>query len=178
MSRDYEGKFDAADFPLYTSLARKGVRVRLMGATCMRDEILDHPLIERLPEGAESPEQFLRSLDVFFYRTGAHVETFGRVVLEAMACGLPVVCHRRGGYADHEESGTDGFLFETTEEAAAQVNALLADAALRQRIGVAARHRAASLYAPDTQRERAIFYTELATERAPAVSRSWSNCNR
>jgi hypothetical protein len=41
----------------------------------------------------------------------------GRVVTEAMACGLPVVCHESGGYAEIIEHGRNGFLFDTQQEA-------------------------------------------------------------
>ena len=34
-----------------------------------------------------------------------------------MACGLPVVCHRHGGYTEWIEHGRSGFLFDTSEEA-------------------------------------------------------------
>jgi glycosyltransferase involved in cell wall biosynthesis len=38
-------------------------------------------------------------------------ETFGNVVLEAMASGLPVVCARNGGPVDHVRDGDNGFMF-------------------------------------------------------------------
>jgi glycosyltransferase involved in cell wall biosynthesis len=42
-------------------------------------------------------------------------ETFGNVVLEAMASGLPVVALRAGGVGETVQSGTTGFLVEPTD---------------------------------------------------------------
>lgn len=40
------------------------------------------------------------------------VEAFGQVVIEAMACGLPVISYRRGGPAEIIEDGQTGFLIQ------------------------------------------------------------------
>jgi UDP-glucose:tetrahydrobiopterin glucosyltransferase len=40
------------------------------------------------------------------------VEAFGNVVIEALACGVPVVAYRRGGPAEIVEDGITGFLVE------------------------------------------------------------------
>lgn len=170
LSRDVMDKYNPADFQIFRRLAERGVRVRLMGATKLQDPLLKHPLIELLPEGHEPAEVFLNGLDVFFYRTGAHVETFGRVVLEAMACGLPVVCDRRGGYADHITSGQDGLLFEDSEDAQHALDALLADEGLRVRLGEAARRKLTQMYSPSAVSERIRFYCEATAKAPPIVS--------
>src|ERR1700720_3173688 len=46
--------------------------------------------------------------------TAQWFEGFGRVVFEAMASGLPVVCAVHGGYADYLTNGRDCLLFGTT----------------------------------------------------------------
>ena len=62
--------------------------------------------VELLRAGAEEPAVFLRSLDCFVYRTSARwFEAYGRVIVEAMATGLPIVAGRDGGYTDYLRHG-------------------------------------------------------------------------
>jgi glycosyltransferase involved in cell wall biosynthesis len=50
-------------------------------------------------------------------------EPFGYSVVEAMACGTPVVARRRGSMAEIVRHGENGFLVETVEQAVAAVRA-------------------------------------------------------
>ena len=49
------------------------------------------------------------SADAFVY--ASETETMGNVVLEAMACGLPVIAANAGGVTSLVKHGSDGFLF-------------------------------------------------------------------
>jgi glycosyltransferase involved in cell wall biosynthesis len=49
-------------------------------------------------------------------------EPFGFSVVEAMACGTPVVAHRRGSMAEIVRDGTNGFLVDTADDAVAAVS--------------------------------------------------------
>jgi glycosyltransferase involved in cell wall biosynthesis len=167
LSRDTSQKYNRNDFPIFLDLAQRNVRIRLQGASCITDELRDSN-VEILPEGAEPAEKFLQGLDIFYYRTGAHVETFGRVVFEAMACGLPVVCHRHGGYADWIVSGENGFLFSTDEEARKILDQLIAKPSLRRSVGANARQTIEHMYAGDKMEERSQFY---ARSKRPIASR-------
>jgi glycosyltransferase involved in cell wall biosynthesis len=60
--------------------------------------------------------QLLRMTDVFV-STSQH-EGFGLVFLEAMACGLPVVCYDKGGQADFLEPQVTGDLVPLNDRAA------------------------------------------------------------
>jgi Glycosyl transferases group 1 len=48
-------------------------------------------------------------------------EPFGLVMIEAMACGTPVVAFRRGSVPEILEDGTSGFVVDTIEQAARAV---------------------------------------------------------
>jgi glycosyltransferase involved in cell wall biosynthesis len=72
-------------------------------------------------------------------------EGMSNVVLEAMACGVPVIASRVPGNDELVLDGDTGFLFDLREPAAL-VSALaeLHDAGLRRRMGTSARNRAAN----------------------------------
>jgi glycosyltransferase involved in cell wall biosynthesis len=140
LSRDEPDKHHANDPALYLQLAAQGVHVRIMGGTCLAPAIGDANEIELLDTGAEPAPQFLHTLDCFFYRTSTKwTEAGGRVVAEAMACGLPVVCHRLGGYAEWIEDGRTGYLFDGDQQALQILHRLRRDPELRRRVGQAAR---------------------------------------
>jgi glycosyltransferase involved in cell wall biosynthesis len=79
------------------------------------------------------------SADAFVY--ASETETMGNVVLEAMACGRAVVVPHAGGIPSLLDHGHSGFLYRPrdVQEAARSARTVLADAALRERVGVAAR---------------------------------------
>ena len=140
LSRDQDYKHHPQDVRLYRQLVARGIHVRLMGATVLCERLGGNPAIELLPAGAVSAPSFLQSLDAFVYRTDpTWREASGRVVVEAMACALPVVAGRSGGYRELIVHGTNGFLFDTHNEAIGYIEALRADRSLAQRVGQAAR---------------------------------------
>jgi glycosyltransferase involved in cell wall biosynthesis len=159
LSRDDARKHHADDLPLYQRLIDAGCRIRLMGTGL--DIAAQRPLpleIEVIPSGTEPPELFLHTLDCFLYRTGPEIwETFGRVIHEAMACGLPVVVHRIGGYTDHIRHGENGFIFDTNGEAAAIIQRLQHDPVLCRQISTAARSTLEAIYSP-AERAKIVDY--------------------
>jgi glycosyltransferase involved in cell wall biosynthesis len=163
LSRDIPEKHHHLDSAFYQRLAETGVRVQIMGGTCLAtqpsSEGWDHGRVELLPVGWMAPNRFLSGLDCFFYRTAEHWnEPFGRVVMEAMACGLPVVCSNRGGYVEVIEHGRNGFLFDTELEAFETIQRLRSDAPLRRAVGRAARETVESLYSPMRRHETVNYY--------------------
>jgi len=68
-------------------------------------------------------------------------EAFGMVVVEAAACGKPVIGTRAGGIPEIITHGVDGFLFPVRDDAAlaAILLDLVRDPALRARVGAAGR---------------------------------------
>ena len=75
-----------------------------------------------------------------------------------MACGLPVVCHNRGGYVEWIDHGRNGFLFDTQQEALEILIGLKEDRALRETIGLAARQTAEELFSRTVRSEIVEFY--------------------
>ena len=56
-------------------------------------------------------QQVLRSAKALLV-TSRWVEAFGNVVVEALACGVPVIAYRRGGPAEIVKDGKTGWLVE------------------------------------------------------------------
>lgn len=149
LSRDSPVKHGPDDPKLYRMLAAAGVRMRLQGATCIAEGLEALPEVEILPAGAWPVPQLLGSLDIFFYRTADGIEASGRVIVEAMAAGLPMVVSVLGGYVYLIDHGVNGFLVRTQEQAFEAIMALARDPDLRLAMGQAARARAVELHGED-----------------------------
>ncbi|MGO9919128.1 MAG: glycosyltransferase [Isosphaeraceae bacterium] len=86
----------------------------------------------------------LRAADAFVLPSVAVGEAAPVAVMEAMSCGVPVVCSTIGGTPDMITDGVDGLLVAQRDEAglARAFECLATDVALRGRISAAARARA------------------------------------
>lgn len=104
-------------------------------------------LRQRIPDATftgvlrgEALSRAYANMDLFaFY---SETDTFGNVVLEALASGLPAVVTSKGGpkfIVDHQRSG---FVCANEDEFTAAVLRLIASNSLQQDMAVAARHRA------------------------------------
>lgn len=78
-----------------------------------------------------------------FFVFPSTTDTFGNVVLEAQACGLPVIVSDVGGPRDLVQHGRDGFITKALDvgELAEAIRRLADDPGLRERMGSAARAR-------------------------------------
>jgi glycosyltransferase involved in cell wall biosynthesis len=103
--------------------------------------------------------KLLRSADVVVSATG--YEPTGRAVIQAMACGLPVVASAVGGQRDAVIDGITGLLIAPENPAmlVQRLRALLSRPAMLQAYGIAAADRARSRYSLDRiGRESAAAY--------------------
>lgn len=92
------------------------------------------------------PVRIMSEIDVLVHP--ADSESFGRVVVEAMAAALPVAGARGGGVAEIVEDGTTGLLARPDDpaELAAAIERLARDPGLRRAMGRAGRQRAEEHY--------------------------------
>lgn len=79
--------------------------------------LLNDPLIEFIGEINEQQKQeFLGNAAALVFPIDWN-EPFGIVMIEAMACGTPVIAHSRGSVPEVIEPGRSGFLVSSVEEA-------------------------------------------------------------
>jgi glycosyltransferase involved in cell wall biosynthesis len=93
---------------------------------------------------ADAARERLRGLDLFvrYARAGSP----SGQLLDAMACGLPVVASDLPAHRDLVEDGVTGYLVKNEVELLERCQALLDDDALRARLGAAGRERVRSVF--------------------------------
>ncbi|WP_119394248.1 glycosyltransferase family 4 protein [Salinibius halmophilus] len=95
------------------------------------------------------------------------LESFGLVIVEAFACGTPVVCSRLGSMAEIVEDGVTGLHFEpgNAEDLAEKVNWLLANPEKAREMGRNARAEYEAKYTPEKNLEMLeAIYAEAIEE--------------
>jgi len=107
-----------------------------------------------------NPWSYIARADVFALTS--RYEGFGNVIVEAMACGVPVVATSSPGTREIVTSGANGLLVDDHDPAAfaAALASLLTDAALRQKMADGAR-RHAEQYRTESI---ALVYDRVLTE--------------
>jgi glycosyltransferase involved in cell wall biosynthesis len=94
--------------------------------------------------------EYLQASDIFVFPT--ENEAFGISLIEAMACGLPVIATSVGGIKDIITPGQDGLIIAPKDfrQLHGAVRLLLTDTALAKSLGEAARQTATERYSQQT----------------------------
>jgi glycosyltransferase involved in cell wall biosynthesis len=80
--------------------------------------LLDHPLVEFIGEiNDQEKNELLGKARALLFPIN-WPEPFGLAMIEAMACGTPVIAYRHGSVPEIVETGQNGFIVNSVEEAA------------------------------------------------------------
>lgn len=145
----------AADRSLSAALPH-GIRLRIVGGGEQRDEL--EALVDSLglrgqvefigeARHADVP-RWLQSFDIYAAASRLDSESFGVAIVEASACGLPVVVTRVGGLPEVVLDGHTGLVVERENppELAAALKRLALDSTLRRQLGQHGRAHVAAKY--------------------------------
>lgn len=102
-------KIDAADQDYYAEVVRP---------------LMDHPLVEYIGEIGDHEKSEFLSGALGLLLPIDWPEPFGLVMIEAMACGTPVIAYNRGSVPEIIDEGLTGFIVEDEISAAAAVGRL------------------------------------------------------
>ena len=122
-------------------------------------------------QGGTDLADYYASADLFAF--ASLTETFGNVVLEALATGLPVVAIRAGGVGEIVRSGETGILVEPGSPPSQMAGALIGladDAVLRREMAEAARSYALTQTWAAINGRLRERYLAVADRGAPVVS--------
>ncbi len=182
ISRADPGKWSRLALDILPLLARDvpGFRCRVVGGipeaeAFVREQGLSG-CVEFLPPLSNDAElaAFYGGLSVLAHANDTG-ESFGLVIAEAMACGLPVLTHPSMGERDNAqlelvEHGVTGFVAATAEDYAAFARRLFENPAEARAMGRAGRDKAARLYrAQDVAARLGEMYLELLERKEKGI---------
>jgi glycosyltransferase involved in cell wall biosynthesis len=88
------------------------------------EPLLDHPLIDYIGEiGDRDKSEFLGNARALLFPID-WPEPFGLVMIEAMACGTPVIAWNRGSVPEVIDHGVTGYIVDSEEEALAALSTI------------------------------------------------------
>lgn len=161
----------------------RDVRFLLLGEGALRPDIetqigrLGLEDVLSLPGASDQVLDYLQAADVFVLPS--RLEGMSNAILEAMACGLPVIAFRTGGNPELVVDSETGLLPEIQSPAilAEAIETLVSDEGLRLSMREAGRERAVKEFSIDAMMERyAGFYRRVA--RAQGVQNTITDQGR
>lgn len=159
--------------------SRENVELVVVGDGPYRNDLMeknrDPKVIFLGYQRGEHLARLYASADVFVFPSTT--DTFGNVVLEAQASGVPVVVANRGGPAEQVTPGVNGFVVYPDDPAqmVQAIGDLLDNKALRESMGQQGRRRAMSMSLAQAAESQWSFYEEVwgRGDKAPPVE--WSD---
>jgi len=126
-----------------------------------RDRVASHQLTNRIvmPGNVDDMAAHLAAMDVCLH--AVEVETFGCLLLEAMAAGLPVIAPAMDGLAETVRHGTTGFLCAGTDEMLARAAGFVSGVHDPRVMGLKARARACTFDERRTALKFKLLYDEV-----------------
>lgn len=112
----------------------------------------------------EQVAAFYQSADVYVH--ASHADTFPTSIIEAMACGIPVVATAVGGIPEQVIDGQTGILVAPSDSAAmaSTIEKILANPALQKQMGDAGAQIAKEQYSQELQAKRYLdWYQEMTS---------------
>lgn len=129
-------------------------------------QLLDHPLVEFIGEISEHEKAaFLGGARALLFPID-WPEPFGLVMIEAMACGTPVVAWANGSVPEVIDPGITGYVVDGTEQAVAAVDRVAGLDRRRVRARFETRFSAARMAADYLRVYEALVTPEPKTQRA------------
>ncbi len=121
-------------------MTRKNIECTVVGGGPYLEEIKSK--VERDAEiefvgFKRNPRKIMEKSDIFVYYSGH--DNVPTVILEAMACGLPVITNEVGAVSEVVTNGRDGYVARNNDEYLTHLLNLVEDFKLRQRLGMIAR---------------------------------------
>jgi len=108
-----------------------GVHLALEGRTTKYGSLAGCPV--RL----DATVPYMINADLVIYGSAPdHYEPYGRIVVEAMALGKPVICERKGIFGEVLEHGVNAVLYDTTDDILNLVEWLRSDTNTATKLGV------------------------------------------
>jgi glycosyltransferase involved in cell wall biosynthesis len=136
-----------------------------------RRGVADRYLAPGVVQHEEVPDRLAGAVAFLFPST--HAEGLGKVVLEAMASGVPVVAYRLPVLEGIIEDGVNGFVvpIRSVRAMAERVDQVLADPALQARMAAAARKKIETAFTPEAIRGQwqALLAEVVAEARARSL---------
>ncbi|MFH0341703.1 MAG: glycosyltransferase family 4 protein [Chromatiales bacterium] len=156
---------------------RVGMELRIAAKVDKADEayfkeciqpLLSDPLVQFIGEiGEKEKNDFLGNAYALLFPID-WPEPFGLVMIEAMACGTPVIAYRRGSVSEIVRSGESGYIVDNLDEAVAAVATVDAISRRRCRQAFEARFCAARMARDYLAVYRAIIDAGVQTQQPAA----------